>query len=123
MFALLFARLLTAFSRLRLASNSSAAFDDSLQALRTVVSVIALATIEATRPRKDATSPLPSGCTRLLRKIRKLSLAGSIQIDVPVKPVWPNEPSGKKSPLFVEKLLAMSQPSPRAPPLSETARG
>ena len=52
-----------------------------------------------------------------------ISLAGSIQIDVPVKPVWPNEPSGNSSPRLVEKLVLMSQPSPRVLPLLETIRG
>ena len=51
------------------------------------VSVTEPATIEATRPRNGPTSPLPSGCTRLLRNTTNISLAGSIQIDVPVKPV------------------------------------
>src|SRR6266536_1566764 len=69
-------------------------------------SVTAPAAIDATRPRNEATSPLPSGCTRLLRKTTNISVAGSIQIEVPVKPVWPNEPSGNKSPRFVEKLVA-----------------
>ncbi len=39
--------------------------------------------------------------------------AGSIQIDVPVNPVWPNEPTGKNSPRFDEYAESMSQPSPR----------
>src|SRR2546423_8794112 len=50
-------------------------------------------------------------------------VAGSIQIDVPVNPVWPNEHNGKMSPRFNEKLVAISQPSPRAEPSSDTARG
>ena len=36
------------------------------------------------------TLPVPSGCTRFDRKITNVSEKGSIQIDVPVKPVWPN---------------------------------
>src|SRR5271156_5588886 len=43
----------------------------------------------------------------------KVSLAGSIQIDVPVKPVWPNEPSGKTSPRGEEYCESISQPRPR----------
>ena len=45
-----------------------------------------------------------------------VSLAGSIQIDVPVKPVWPKLPIGKRSPRLAEKPVAMSQPTPRAKP-------
>jgi hypothetical protein len=41
----------------------------------------------ATRARSGVTSPLPSGCTRLDRKTTNISVVGSIQIDVPVKPV------------------------------------
>src|ERR1051325_3376963 len=121
--AALLARFALAFRRARLTSNSAAVFADSSRAFAAGVSVIELATIAATRPRKGPTSPLPSGCTRLLRKITKELLAGSIQIDVPVNPVWPNDPSGKRSPLFEEKVVARSQPSPRAAPVSETARG
>ena len=38
------------------------------------------------------------GCTLLVRIMEKESVKGSIQIEVPVKPVWPYEPSGKISP-------------------------
>ncbi len=111
------------FKRATLASSSTEALAASSRAFVTVVSIIEPATIEATRPRNGPTSPLPSGCTRLLRKMTKESLAGSIQIEVPVNPVWPNEPSGNRSPLFDEKLVAMSQPKPRAAPFSLTACG
>src|SRR5215470_8221869 len=79
--------------------------------------------MDATRPRSGPTSPLPFGCTRLLKKIKNIWLEGSIQIDVPVNPVWPNEPSGKSSPRLLEKLVLMSQPSPRVLPVFETRRG
>jgi hypothetical protein len=66
---------------------------------------------------------LPSGWTRFERKTTNVSLAGSIQSEVPVKPVWPNEPAGKRSPRLVEKDVCKSQPRPRAPPSSVTCRG
>ena len=56
----------------------------------------------ATRARSGVTSPLPSGCTRFERKTTQVFVSGSIQSDVPVKPVWPNEPSGSSSPRFDE---------------------
>ncbi len=65
-------------------------------------SVSAEATIDATRARSGVTSPLPSGCTRFDRKMMNTRVAGSIQIDVPVNPVWPNEPIGRNSPRFDE---------------------
>ena len=65
-------------------------------------SIAAAATIVETRARSRMTSPLPSGWTRLERKTTKLSEAGSIQSDVPVKPVCPKEPTGKRSPRFFE---------------------
>src|SRR6185503_3079858 len=82
--------------------------------------IIEAATIDETRPRSELTS---AGClgsrrgwTRLLRKTMKVSLAGSIHIEVPVKPVWPKLPIGKRSPRLAEKPVAMSQPTPRAKP-------
>ncbi len=65
-------------------------------------SVSAEATRVAIRARSGTTSPLPSGWTRFDRNTTNVSVAGSIQIDVPVKPVWPNEPSGNSSPRFDE---------------------
>ena len=47
------------------------------------------ATTVATSPRSAVTLPPPAGWTRLDRKTTKVSDAGSIQSDVPVKPVWP----------------------------------
>ena len=41
------------------------------------------------------------------------STTGSIQSDVPVKPVCPNEPMGNSSPRFDENGESMSQPRPR----------
>src|SRR5690348_17384573 len=38
---------------------------------------------------------------------------GSIQMDVPVNPVWPNDPIGKSSPRLDEKAESMSHPRPR----------
>jgi hypothetical protein len=43
----------------------------------------------------------------------KTPVAGSIHIDVPVKPVWPNDPSGRNSPRLDEYDESRSQPSPR----------
>src|SRR5688572_3064166 len=48
---------------------------------------------------------------------------GSIQMLVPVNPVWPNEPRGKSSPRLDEKELFMSHPSPRVAPSSVTTYG
>src|SRR5262245_1040052 len=66
------------------------------------VTLSAAAAIVATRPRKTVTSPLPSGCSRLERKMTYDRDAGSIQSDVPVNPVCPNEPIGKRSPRLAE---------------------
>ena len=67
----------------------------------------------ATRARSGVTSPLPSGCTRFERNTTNTRVAGSIQSDVPVNPVWPNDPSGSNSPRFAEYDESRSQPSPR----------
>ena len=67
----------------------------------------------ATRARSGVTSPLPSGCTRFERNTTNSRVTGSIQSEVPVKPVCPNDPIGSSSPLFDEKLESMSQPRPR----------
>ena len=57
------------------------------------------------------TSPLPSGWTRLLRKITAVWLSGSIQSDVPVKPVWPKPVPGRNpSPRLPEYGVRTSQP-------------
>ena len=47
----------------------------------------AAAAIVATRARSGVTSPLPSGCRRLERKMTYAFEEGSIQSEVPVKPV------------------------------------
>ena len=73
----------------------------------------AAAATVATRARSGVTSPFPSGWTRFDRKMTNISVAGSIQMDVPVKPVWPNDPIGSSSPRLEENVESMSQPSPR----------
>ena len=40
-------------------------------------------------------------------------VVGSIQIDVPVNPVCPKEPTGRSSPRLEENGESMSQPKPR----------
>ena len=42
--------------------------------------------------------PCPSGWTRLERRMTNVRELGSIQSEVPVNPVWPKEPGGKRSP-------------------------
>src|SRR4029077_17697196 len=77
------------------------------------------ATMEATRARSAPTSPCPSGCTQFDRKMTQTPVSGSTQIDVPVNPVWPNEPTGSSTPQIDEYALSRSQPRPRlAPPTS-----
>src|SRR5687767_15669634 len=44
-------------------------------------------------------------------------------MDVPVNPVWPNEPSGNNSPRFDENEVFISHPSPRVAPSSDTTYG
>ena len=63
---------------------------------------MAEAAIVATRARSGVTSPLPSGWTRLDRNTTNIRVTGSIQSDVPVKPVWPKEPIGSSSPRLPE---------------------
>ena len=75
--------------------------------------VTAVAATVATRARSGVTSPLPSGWTRFDRNTTNISVAGSIQSDVPVKPVWPNDPIGSSSPRFEENDESTSQPSAR----------
>ena len=74
------------------------------------------ATMVATLLRTGVASPLPSGWTRLLRKMTAVWDAGSNQIEVPVKPVWPKvEPLGKSSPRFELKAVSQSQLKVRHP--------
>src|SRR5262249_53702520 len=54
------------------------------------------------------------GYTRLLSKTTKTRRSGSIQMEVPVKPVWPNECGLKKWPLLPPSVGA-AQPSVRVP--------
>ena len=75
--------------------------------------VTAAAATVATRARSGVTSPLPSGWTRFDRKTTNIPVDGSIQIDVPVKPVCPKEPIGSSSPRFDENAESMSHPRPR----------
>ena len=66
------------------------------------------------RLRSTPTSPVPSGCSRLDRKITYEFDAGSIHRLVPVKPVWPYDvPTGNRSPRLLENDVSMSQPRPR----------
>ena len=67
----------------------------------------------ATRARSGVTSPFPSGCTRFERNTTNIPVVGSIHNDVPVKPVWPNDPTGRSSPRFDEYAESMSHPRPR----------
>ena len=71
------------------------------------------ATTEATFLRREPTSPEPSGWSRLANRITKVSVAGSIHREVPVKPVCPTPPAGNKSPLGVLNRVRMSKPRPR----------
>ena len=40
-------------------------------------------------------------------------MCGSSHSDVPVNPVWPNDPNGKRSPRLPEYVESMSHPRPR----------
>ena len=51
-----------------------------------------------------------------------MSVAGSSHSDVPVQPVCPYDPSGKRSPRTDEKLVATSQPRPAKVLVAEKAR-
>src|SRR5262249_37219951 len=63
---------------------------------------------------RSATTECPTrGCTAFVSRITYVSVYGSIHIDVPVKPVCPNEPSGNSSPRFDENGESISHPSPR----------
>ena len=68
----------------------------------TTASGMAEATTLATRARSGVASPLPAGCTRLVRMITNVRVSGSIHSDVPVNPVWPNDPTGNNSPRLAE---------------------
>ena len=64
--------------------------------------VMAEPTTVAIFARSGVTSPLPSGWTRFERNTIQVFVSGSIHSDVPVHPVWPNEPSGISSPRLDE---------------------
>ena len=49
----------------------------------------------------------------ILSRITYVSVNGSIHMDVPVKPVWPKEPTGNRSPRLPENCESISHPSPR----------
>src|SRR5829696_6861834 len=55
--------------------------------------------------------------------ITKVCETRSIQIEVPVKPVCPNDPSGNSSPRFDENEVFISHPKVRVSPDSETTTG
>src|SRR5690348_4571219 len=75
---------------------------------------MAAAATVATLPRSGVTSPVPSGCNRLERKITYELEVGSIHRLVPVNPVWPYDvPTGNRSPRLLEYCVLMSQPRPR----------
>ena len=62
----------------------------------------AAATTLAIRDRSGIALPAPSGWLRAERTTTNVSVTGSSHIDVPVQPVWPKEPRGKRSPRLVE---------------------
>ena len=68
------------------------------------------------------TFPESSGWFRFVRRITKDCVRGSIQIEVPVQPVWPYEPAGKRSPRFEANEVATSHPRARRSP-SPNERG
>src|SRR5215472_13988168 len=71
------------------------------------------ATAVATRERKEITGAPCRGRTEFVNRITYVLVYGSTHIEVPVKPVWPNDPTGKSAPRFEENEESMSQPSPR----------
>ena len=64
--------------------------------------IVAAQAIVPIRPARSFTSPTPSGCSRLPRKITYKSSSGSIHIAVPVNPPWPNAASLISSPRLRE---------------------
>src|SRR5215204_1566655 len=76
--------------------------------------VKAAAATVAIRLRNTPTSPTPSGCKRLERKMTYEFDVGSIHRLVPVNPVWPYDvPTGNRSPRLLENVVSMSHPKPR----------
>src|ERR1700730_14598621 len=74
----------------------------------------AAATAVATFERSPIAFPFPRGCTELVNRMMYVWVVGSIHREVPVKPVWPNDPTGSRSPRFDENGESMSQPNPRS---------
>src|SRR6266536_769721 len=78
------------------------------------VSGTTAATAVATFARSEIAEPCPRGWTALVKRMMKVCVVGSIQMEVPVNPVCPNEPTGKNSPRLDENGESMSQPKPRS---------
>ena len=79
---------------------SSAVSSEASRSSSGLTSVMADATIVAIFPRSGITFPDSSGWLRFVRRMTTVRVSGSIQRDVPVQPVWPKEPAGKRSPRF-----------------------
>src|ERR1051325_8354808 len=78
------------------------------------LSFSAAATAVAVRVRMETIAPVPPvGWTALERIMTKELVVGSIHNDVPVNPVWPKEPMGRRSPRLEEKGESMSHPKAR----------
>src|SRR6266705_291448 len=75
---------------------------------------MAAATAVATLARKEIAELWPRGWTAFVKRMMYVRVVGSIHSEVPVKPVWPNEPTGSNSPRFDENGESISQPSPRS---------
>src|SRR5947209_17597365 len=74
----------------------------------------AAATAVATFERKAIAFPFPRGCTAFVSRMMYECVVGSIHNDVPVNPVCPNDPTGKRSPRLDENGESISQPKPRS---------
>src|SRR5579884_512214 len=73
----------------------------------------AIAAALAMLPRRAVMLFGPLGWTAFARTITYVSETGSIHSEVPVNPVWPNDPTGKIVPRLLEYGDSMSQPKPR----------
>src|SRR6266404_7602712 len=71
------------------------------------------ATAVDTRERKEMSCGPCRGSTELVNRITYVLVYGSIHMEVPVNPVWPNDPTGRSAPRLEENEESMSQPSPR----------
>src|SRR5260370_8934769 len=74
---------------------------------------MAAATAVATLARNEIADPFARGWTALVKRMMYVCVVGSIQSEVPVNPVWPNDPTGSSSPRFDENGESISQPNPR----------